>query len=118
MDLEDYLNDFTRRDWWTITEPEKKIRFALVGLGWFTTNAVVPALRESAVCSVGAVVSGSPEKAARIRDETSAERALSYEEFHAGDGTDSYDAVYIATPERDASGVRKDGRRPRQGSPL
>ena len=98
MGLTDLLEDFTRRDWETVTESEETIRFALVGLGWFTTEAVVPALRESALCEVGAVVSGSPEKAAQLRDETDADRALSYEEFHAGEGTDSYDAVYIATP--------------------
>ncbi len=75
-----------------------KVRFALVGLGWFTTEAVVPALRESALCEVGALVSGSLGKAARLREETGARRALSYEEFHAGEGAESYDAVYIATP--------------------
>ena len=72
MELAEHLGDFTRRDWQTITEPEETVRFALVGLGWFTTEAVVPALRESDLCEVGALVSGSLEKAARLREETSA----------------------------------------------
>ncbi|GKZ13955.1 D-xylose 1-dehydrogenase Gfo6 [Haladaptatus sp. T7] len=98
MTLADHLDDFTRRDWETATDSDERVRFALVGLGWFTTEMVVPALRDSDRCEIGALVSGSAEKAARLRDETGAARALSYEEFHAGEGVDAYDAVYIATP--------------------
>lgn len=98
MNLADHLDDFSRRDWQTVTDSDERVRFALIGLGWFTTEWVVPALVENDRCAVGAVVSGSPEKAARIRDESDADRALSYEEFHTGEGAETYDAVYVATP--------------------
>jgi predicted dehydrogenase len=98
MTLADFLSDFPRRDWETVTDSDERVRFALVGLGWFTTEMVVPALRDSDRCEIGALVSGLAEKAARLRDETGADRALSYEEFHEGEGSETYDAVYIATP--------------------
>ena len=98
MELAEHLSEFTRRDWQTAAEPDDPVRFALVGLGWWAREQVVPALAESDYCEVGAVVSGSPSKAERVREETDAERALEYEAFHDGEGTDAYDAVYVATP--------------------
>ncbi|WP_266075494.1 D-xylose 1-dehydrogenase Gfo6 [Haladaptatus caseinilyticus] len=98
MELAEHLSEFTQRDWQTVTDPDDRIRFALIGLGWFTEGAVIPALAESALCEVGTVVSGDRNKAARVRDEAGADRALTYDEFHAGEGRSNYDAVYIATP--------------------
>ena len=43
-------------------------------------------------------VSGSPEKAETVASRFDADHALDYEEFHAGEAADAYDAVYISTP--------------------
>ena len=98
MELAEHLAEFTRRDWETVDDPDEPVRFALVGLGWWAREQVVPALADSDHCEVGAVVSGSSSKAERVRERTGAERALDYEAYHDGEGTDAYDAVYVATP--------------------
>ncbi len=98
MQLADHLSEFVRRDWQTVIDPDERIRVALVGIGWFTETAVIPAIAESDLCEIGAVVSGNPEKAMRVRDETDADSALTYDEFHEGNGVEDYDAVYVATP--------------------
>ncbi|SIQ81301.1 D-xylose dehydrogenase (NADP) [Haladaptatus litoreus] len=98
MQLTDHLAEFTRRDWQTVSDPDERIRFALIGLGWFTTERVIPAIAESDLCEVSTVVSGSSEKADRVGDEAGAEYRLGYDEFHAGEANERYDAVYIATP--------------------
>lgn len=73
------------------------VRLALVGLGEFTTGWVAPSAAASRYTTVGAVVSGSPDVAARAA-ETHDATALSYEAFADGTATDDYDAVYVSTP--------------------
>jgi xylose dehydrogenase (NAD/NADP) len=81
------------------TEPEGTVRFALVGVGWWTREFVLPAVASSDHCEATAVVSGSPQKRERVRERHgSVERALSYDEFAAGTASDAYDAAYVCTP--------------------
>lgn len=96
MDLNHWLEGYDDRDWQT-TE-EGTIRFALVGLGWWTTDVVIPAIRDTDLCETTVVVSSSTEKATRLADEHDIDNGLTYEEFHDGAATDAYDAVYIGTP--------------------
>ncbi|GAA0246218.1 D-xylose 1-dehydrogenase Gfo6 [Haladaptatus pallidirubidus] len=98
MQLAEHLAEFTRRDWQTVSDPAERIRFALIGLGWFTEGRVIPAIAESDFCEVSTVVSGSSKKANRVGNEAGAEYRLTYDEFHAGEANERYDAVYIATP--------------------
>ncbi|PSP54542.1 gfo/Idh/MocA family oxidoreductase [Halobacteriales archaeon QS_1_67_19] len=102
MDLDDYFADFTARDWQTTAEGT--VRTALVGLGEFAREHVLPALDRAderdrrSFCEVTALVSGSPEKARAVADEYGIDRTLDYDEFEAGDGTDAFEAVYVAGP--------------------
>lgn len=97
MDLEQYFDEFMRRDW--ETDADGTVRFAMVGLGWWTRDFAIPATEESDVCETTTVVSSSTEKAEDFAaDFDTVEAALTYEEFVDGAGTDHYDAVYIATP--------------------
>lgn len=43
-------------------EPQKKLGFALVGLGNLSTNQIAPALQKTKNCRLAAVVSGTPQK--------------------------------------------------------
>lgn len=43
-------------------------------------------------------MSGSPQKAEWVADEFDVAHVINYGAFHDGDGTDEYDAVYVATP--------------------
>ncbi len=74
------------------------VRFALIGLGWWTTDVALPAIANSDYCETTVLISSSTEKAASVADSNDIETALSYEAFHEGTDSDSYDAVYIGTP--------------------
>lgn len=94
----DALSAFDRRDWQAKTDLEP-VRFAMVGLGWWTRDEAIPATEDSDVCETTVVVSSDREKGEEVADETgTVEAALTYEEFHDGEATQLYDAVYIATP--------------------
>ncbi|XVH33098.1 D-xylose 1-dehydrogenase Gfo6 (plasmid) [Haloferacaceae archaeon DSL9] len=95
--LSDVLDGYHSREWQTVSDGT--VRFALVGLGWWTTAEVIPAIEDSELCRTTVVVSGSAEKANRIVDDhDSIERGLTYEAFHDGEAVDAYDAVYVCTP--------------------
>lgn len=91
------LEDFTYRDW--DVDTSGTVRFALVGLGWWTTEKVIPAIQATDTCTTTAVVSGGQEKRDRLVEKyDSIETGLSYEAFTDGVGADRYDAVYVCTP--------------------
>lgn len=109
MDLDRYFGNFAARDWQTIEEGT--VRLALVGLGGFAREHVLPALDaasecgrddsengRTSFCEVTTLVSGSPEKTEAVANQFDVGRTLSYDEFEAGDGADAYDAVYVAGP--------------------
>jgi len=95
FDVDGVLEDLTARDW--ATPDGGEVRFAMVGLGSFTRESALPAVAAAEYATVGAVVSGDAEKAARVGEEYDA-RALTYEAFADGAATDAYDAVYVCTP--------------------
>jgi xylose dehydrogenase (NAD/NADP) len=98
MDVETLLADFTERDWQTTDEVEP-VRFAVVGLGWWTREEAMPAVVESDFCTTTVGVSGNADKAQRVASESeTVQHGLTYEEFHDGAAADVYDAVYICTP--------------------
>jgi predicted dehydrogenase len=77
-----------------------RIRYAVVGLGWFAQAAILPAFRNAKKNSVlAALVSGDDEK----REELSREykvHSYSYDQYHELIRSGAVDAVYIATPNR------------------
>lgn len=86
-----------RRDW--DTDPDGVVRMAVVGLGNYGRNVSLPAIAESDYCVPSVVVSGTQQ----CRIETAAEYdavGLTYDEYADGAATDEYDAVYVATPNR------------------
>jgi xylose dehydrogenase (NAD/NADP) len=99
MTLDAYLADFETRDWETATDGT--IRFALVGLGWWTVDQAIPAIAESDFCETTVLVTSDQEKADRVASEAdvdTVEHGITYEDFHDGAAADAYDAVYICTP--------------------
>ena len=97
MQFDPLFDEFAERDWQRTTAGT--LRFAVVGLGWWTLEEAVPAIHDADLCAVTTVVSGSKEKAQRIAAATDGvERGLTYDEFHDGAGAEGYDAVYVATP--------------------
>ncbi|WP_198662053.1 D-xylose 1-dehydrogenase Gfo6 [Halorussus litoreus] len=96
--MDDALSAFGRRDWRTDTDLEP-LRIAMIGLGWWTREEAIPAVADGDFCETTVLVSSEREKAETAADEADhAETGLTYEGFHAGEATDEYDAVYVATP--------------------
>ena len=96
MDLQQYLGDFTRRDWQRADEGT--VRVAMIGVGWWVREFAIPAVADSDFCETTVLVSSNPEKAERVAERCGAEAAINYEEFHDGAAADAYDAVYVCTP--------------------
>jgi len=97
MPLDSSLADFSRRDWQTTTDGT--LRFALIGLGWWTVDEAIPAIADSDHCEATVLVTSSREKAERVAtDVDTAEHGITYDEFHDGVAKDAYDVVYICTP--------------------
>lgn len=95
MSVREFLESFPERDWQR--DDEGTVRFAMIGMGWWTTEEAIPAVEESEFCETTVTVSSSvsdPEEVAG----TELSDAIDYEEFAAGEASDAYDAVYIATP--------------------
>ena len=90
------FDEFTRRDWQTAEGGT--VRYALVGLGWWTIDEAILAIRESEFCETTVLASSSTEKAETVADEQDVAHAISYDDFHDGAAEDAYDAVYVATP--------------------
>ncbi|ESP89754.1 D-xylose 1-dehydrogenase Gfo6 [Candidatus Halobonum tyrrellensis] len=97
MSLSNCLGEFAERDW--RTGAEGTVRLALVGLGWWTTERVLPAIEAVDRCETTTLVTGSRAKGERVAaDVETVSRVLDYDEFHDGVGREGYDAVYVCTP--------------------
>lgn len=100
MELDALFADSCARDWVT-TDPESTtpVRFAVIGLGWFTKGRALPALEASDRCEPTVLVSSTTEKAELVATDTvGAVDGISYDEFNDGVVREEYDAVYICTP--------------------
>ena len=91
------FDGLAEHDWERIDgEP---VRFALVGLGWWTREQAIPAIEEADGAEATVLVTSSPEKAEGVAaDVDSVAATLTYEEYADGDAMEEYDAVYVCTP--------------------
>jgi len=94
--MRDWIERFDERDW--ESDGDGTVRYALLGLGWWTVDVSIPAIEASEHCETTVLVSSTTEKAERVADDHGIERGISYDEFHDGGATDDYDAVYVCTP--------------------
>ena len=92
----DWLENYGSREWQTTTEGT--VRYALLGLGWWTVDVALPAIESSDLGEATVLVSSSSEKAERLAEEHGVGAGVSYDEFHDGEAADEYDAVYVGTP--------------------
>ncbi|WP_254280553.1 D-xylose 1-dehydrogenase Gfo6 [Haloarcula marina] len=92
----DWIRSYDDRDW-QITS-EGTVRYALLGLGWWTLDVSLPAIENSELGEATVLVSSSTEKAEKAAAEHDVEKGISYEEFHDGAASEAYDALYVGTP--------------------
>jgi predicted dehydrogenase len=76
----------------------KKVRYAVIGAGWISQEAFLPAVEQTGNSQVTAIVSGDPAKAKQLAAFYGIEHIYSYEQFDAMATSGTVDAVYIATP--------------------
>lgn len=95
MSVEQFLGGFPERDWQE--REEGTIRVAMVGMGWWTTEQAIPAVEGSEFCETTVAVSSSIDDPQEVEG-TDVKHAIDYEAFAAGEASEAYDAVYIATP--------------------
>jgi len=100
MDVSTLFAECTRRDWERVdAESADPVRFAVIGLGWFTRGRALPALEASDRCEPTVLVSSTTEKAERVATEfETPDHGITYEQFHDGTAREAYDAVYVCTP--------------------
>jgi len=81
-------------------KPEKKLGVAIVGLGRYGGMEVAPALARSEHCYLAGVVTGTPEKALKFKQEYQLKGAniYNYERFDELINNPSIDIVYITLP--------------------
>lgn len=78
---------------------EKKIRYAVVGLGYIAQTAVLPAFKNAATNSVlTALVSGDEKKLKLLGEKYQVEKLYLYSQFETMLKNQEVDAIYIATP--------------------
>src|ERR671935_2343366 len=75
----------------------KKIRYAVVGLGHIAQTAVLPAFKHAENSELAALVTGNPEKD-RDLSERYKVKAYTYDDLETALEKEKVDAVYIATP--------------------
>ena len=77
---------------------DRKVRYAVVGLGSISQEAMLPGVAHTGNSRVTALVTGDPEKARELGGEYRVENTYSYEQFteflHSGEA----DAIYLGTP--------------------
>ncbi len=75
-----------------------KIRYAVVGLGWFAQDAALPAFTQADNSELVALVSDDPTKREELSKQYGIEHTYSYQEYEDCLTSGLIDAVYIALP--------------------
>jgi predicted dehydrogenase len=80
---------------------DRKVRYAVVGVGWIAQTAFLPGVEHTGNSEVVALVTGHEEKAQKVGEKYGISAVYSYEEFDELLGSETIDAVYLATPNWD-----------------
>jgi len=82
----------------TATNGKRKIRYAVVGLGWFAQQAALPSFAHTENSELVALVSDDPTKREELSKKYGIKQTYSYEEYENCLTSGEVDAVYIALP--------------------
>jgi glucose-fructose oxidoreductase len=79
---------------------EKSLGVALVGLGYYSTEILAPALQKTQHCHLAGIVTGTPEKAAKWQSKygIAEKNCYNYDNFDQISNNDAIDVVYIVLP--------------------
>ncbi len=78
----------------------KKVRVALIGLGYYAEYKLAPGLAESKYCELAGIVTGSPEKAAKWKAKYNIpdKNIYNYQNFDQIADNKDIDAIYVVLP--------------------
>jgi predicted dehydrogenase len=79
----------------------RKVRYAVVGIGWISQTAFLPGVEHTGNSEVVAFVSGHEDKAAKVGEKYGVKALYSYDEYDNLLSSGTIDAVYLATPNWD-----------------
>jgi len=81
-------------------EPDRKLGYAILGLGYYATQIIMPRFAECEHSRIAALVSGTPEKLKRFGDQYGVPETArySYETFDRIIDNPDVDIVYVVTP--------------------
>ena len=81
-------------------EPDKKLGFALVGLGNLSTLQIAPALQQTKYCRLAGIVTGTPAKADRWKQQYGIpeKNIYNYDTMSRMVDNPDIDVVYVVTP--------------------
>ena len=81
-------------------EAERKLGFALVGLGSLSTNQIAPALQKTKYCRLAGIVSGTPEKRKKWAAQYNLpeKNIYTYETYDKIKDNPEIDVVYVVLP--------------------
>ncbi|HEY9762399.1 MAG TPA: Gfo/Idh/MocA family oxidoreductase [Trichocoleus sp.] len=77
---------------------DRKIRYAVVGLGWFAQDAALPAFANAENSELVALVSDDPVKLKELGEHYGVQHTYSYDQYEDCLTSGEVDAVYIALP--------------------
>ena len=83
-----------------ILATKEKLGVALVGLGYYSTDLLAPALQLTRHCSLAGIVTGSPDKAMRWQQQYNipAKNSYDYKSFDSIASNPAIDVIYIVLP--------------------
>lgn len=76
----------------------RKVRYAIVGLGDIAQEALMPGVSHTGNSTITALVSGDPDKLAKLGKKYGVKHLYAYEQFPALLASGEIDAIYLATP--------------------
>ena len=81
-------------------DPDKKLGFALCGLGSLSTNQIAPALQKTRSCRLAGIITGTPAKAEKWKAQYKIpdKNIYNYETMHRLSENPDIDVVYVVTP--------------------
>lgn len=79
-------------------EPERKVRYAIVGLGDIAQEDMMPGVNHTRNSEITALVTSSGVKAEELGEKYDVDTVFSYEKFGEALASGAFDAIYLATP--------------------
>ncbi len=81
-------------------DPERKVGFALAGLGSLSTGQIAPALQKTKFCKLTGLITGHPAKAERWKAQYNIpdKNIYNYDTMEQMAGNPDIDVVYVVTP--------------------